>query len=312
MEIQKQYTPHEGNYRHGGNSMEWIVVHNTGNSASAENEARYAQNDQHESSYHYVLDGDECYQLLNDWDTAWAVGAWRGAVQWIGNSESISIEVVSDGVEFTVAEKDQLRELVGALMAEHGIPADHVVRHYDCHSGRKDCPAFYVDEGAWADLRAYITGGSDSSITFSDGGPSVSAPSGDINIWLQAEDDGGILPAVCNGSDNAGNGIPIRYLAAWVDNGTLDVRANGLPWLTDPSNLEDHEFGCVGDGGDITRLYMYLHAPNADRRVWYRAMVNGEWLAWMKDDIDTGGSGDSFAGNGRDPITRVEAYIGGL
>lgn len=41
----------------------------------------------------------------------------------------------------------------------------------------------------------------------------------------------------------------------------------------------------------------------------YRVMVNGGWYDWMLDDHDTGGSGDDFAGDGENPIQRVEAYI---
>lgn len=161
MDIIHDYTAHDGNYTPGGNRCRYIVVHNTGNSASANAEARYAQNSQHPSSYHYVLDGLECYQLLDDTDTAWAVGAWSGARQIIANSESISIEVASDGEEFSDAEQRQLRDLVAMLMERHSIDADHVVRHYDCHTGHKDCPAYYAGSGnkAWDNLHDYITGG---------------------------------------------------------------------------------------------------------------------------------------------------------
>lgn len=156
--ISRAYHAHSGNYRPGGNSRRYIVVHNTGNTASALNEAKYAQNDQHESSYHYVLDGTgTIYQILDDTDTAWAVGAWKGAVQYIGNAESISIEVVSDGVGFTQAEKDELRWLVCKLMKQYGIPVSRVVRHWDCHTGRKRCPAYYVDMARWTELLRYIT-----------------------------------------------------------------------------------------------------------------------------------------------------------
>lgn len=157
VEPSRKYHAHVGNYTPGGNSHRYIVVHNTANIASAKSEARYAQNNQHESSYHYVLDGRGCYQLLDDTDTAWAVGAWPGARQLVGNGESISIEVCSPGVEFTAAERDQLRSLVRRLMGAHGIPASHVVRHYDCHTGRKPCPAWYVDGGRWDELHSYIT-----------------------------------------------------------------------------------------------------------------------------------------------------------
>lgn len=156
--ISRAYHAHGGNYTPGGNSCRYIVVHNTGNTANASAEARFAQNDQHPSSYHYVLDGGgTVYQILDDTDTAWAVGAWRGARQLIGNGESNSIEVCSNGTPFTADEIAELHWLVRLLMERHGIPASRVVRHYDCHTGHKDCPAAYVDNGRWETLREIIT-----------------------------------------------------------------------------------------------------------------------------------------------------------
>ena len=162
--ISREYHAHSGNYTPGGNSRRWIVVHNTGNSASAVNEAKYAQNNQHPSSYHYVLDGSgTIYQILDTSDTAWSVGAWSGAVQLVGNNESINIEVCSDGDRFSDAEQAELAWLVQQLMATYGIDADHVVRHWDCHTGRKMCPAYYAGYGnhEWGVLHETITEGGD-------------------------------------------------------------------------------------------------------------------------------------------------------
>jgi len=144
--INKRYTAHKGNYGSGTNARKYIVVHNTGNTASALNEAKYAHNDQHASSYHYVLDGSgTIYRTLPPRRIAWAVGTagFSGARRLIGNDESISIEVKSNGTKFTGAEIAELRWLVKRLMKRYGIPAKNVVRHYDCHTGRKDCPAYY-------------------------------------------------------------------------------------------------------------------------------------------------------------------------
>lgn len=160
MDISREFHSHSGNYDAGGNSCQYIAVHNTGGTGSARDEASYAQRDCHGTSYHYVLDGEECYQILDDEDRAWAVGCanWKGARQLIGNNRAISVEVCSDGTEFTQAEREQLRELVGILMERHGIDADHVVRHYDCHTGHKLCPQYYsLNPDAWEELKAYIT-----------------------------------------------------------------------------------------------------------------------------------------------------------
>lgn len=158
--ISREFHAHSGNYSAGGNAPRYIVVHYTANTATARQEATYAATSQHPSSYHFVLDGGgTIYQLLDVTDTAWAVGAWAGATQLIGNSESVSIEVCNDGRQFTTDEVAELRWLVRKLMRELGIDADHVVRHFDCHTGRKDCPLYYAGFGnkAWETLRDTIT-----------------------------------------------------------------------------------------------------------------------------------------------------------
>lgn len=158
-------------YTAGGNSKKYIVVHNTASTASAYAEARNLHNNPGQSSFHYTLDGKDIYQCVHDYDTAWAVGKWSGTVAYIRNNESISIEVCSPGTEFTQAEKDQLRWLVHDLMSAYGIPASRVVRHWDCHSGRKECPMFYAgsNNAAWTKLHAYITSGEeDEEVTSED------------------------------------------------------------------------------------------------------------------------------------------------
>lgn len=161
--ISREYHAHAGRYQSGGNSCDYIVVHNTGNSASALAEARNQQNNfSRPAGAHYFLDGGgTIYQLLDDTDTAWAVGAWSGARQLISNFESISIEVCSDGTEFTDAEIEELTWLVQLLMERHDIPARNVVRHWDCHTGRKECPAWYVPMNRWYTLHKTITEGDD-------------------------------------------------------------------------------------------------------------------------------------------------------
>lgn len=160
--ISNAYHAHAGNYTPGGNTCRWIVVHYTGAAGSALNTAKWSQNDRHDSSFHYVLDGGGViYQLLADTDTAWAVGAWTGYRQLIGNAESISIEVCSSGADFTASEIAELRWLVRRLMAAHGIPAARVVRHYDCGTNHKLCPAPYcgntANDAKWVALRKAIT-----------------------------------------------------------------------------------------------------------------------------------------------------------
>lgn len=167
-------------YTAGGNTRKYIVVHNTANAASAVNEARNLANNAGQSSFHYAVDDNDIVQCVHDYDSAWAVGAWAGTTAYIRNSESISIEVCNPGTEFSTAEKQNLRALVLHLMEYYNIPASRVVRHWDCHSGRKACPRFYAGAGnaAWIALHAYITGQTGSVPS---GGGSFSSGLGDLS-----------------------------------------------------------------------------------------------------------------------------------
>lgn len=146
-------------YTAGGNSRKYIVIHNTANTATAVQEANNLKNNNGSSSFQYAVDDVDIVQCVHDYDTAWAVGAWSGATAYITNSQSISIEVCNPGTEFSEASKRNLKALVQHLMDYYDIPADHVVRHWDCHSGRKQCPKFYsgATNAAWNALHAYIT-----------------------------------------------------------------------------------------------------------------------------------------------------------
>lgn len=147
--------------------------------------------------------------------------------------------------------------------------------------------------------------------------PDTPNNSEEYNIYLQARTANKILPKVTNNEDNAGIDVPMTYLSAWTEPGTLAVQARTekggwLPSLANPQNINDIKFGAVGDGSPITGLRMYYNSPNRDKAVHYRVMVEGgKWLPWMIDHKDTGRSKDTFAGNGK-KIFRVEAYIGDL
>lgn len=158
----KRIWARDDRYTHGGNSRKYIVTHNTANTASAKQEAENLKNNPGKSSFQYVLDDTDIIQCVHDYDTAWAVGPWSGAKAILLNSETISIEVCSNGKEFTAKEVENLRKLVLHLMEYYDIPADHVVRHYDCHTGHKLCPAAYCGSAAkdkrWLKLHGYITG----------------------------------------------------------------------------------------------------------------------------------------------------------
>lgn len=145
-----------------GRSIGYIVIHYTGTDASALNNVKYFSSGNRNASADFFIDKDgSIFQFNANIGNyySWHCGDGKGRYG-ISNSNSIGIEVVSSGAEFTDAQKKALRELVPWLMAQYGVAADNVVRHYD--ASRKTCPAPYAGSAAkdakWKELRAYITG----------------------------------------------------------------------------------------------------------------------------------------------------------
>ena len=154
-----------GNY--GGSraagDIRYLIFHYTGNDGDrAANNAAYFQNNVVKASAHYFVDDTTVWRSVPDLKVAWAVGGGKypdadktgGGTMYgiITNTNSLSIEMcdtIRNGVyqasEATLANAAALgRE----LMAQYGIPLDHVYRHFDVTG--KHCPAYLVDAGAWA------------------------------------------------------------------------------------------------------------------------------------------------------------------
>lgn len=142
-------------------SIEYIAIHYTGTDASALNNVKYFSTGNRGASADFFVDKDGSIFQFNaniaNYYT-WHCGDGKGKYG-ISNANSIGIEVVSSGAEFTDAQKKALRELVPWLMEQHGVKPANVVRHYD--ASRKACPAPYCGSDAkdarWRDLHAFIT-----------------------------------------------------------------------------------------------------------------------------------------------------------
>lgn len=52
----------------------WVVVHNTWNTAPARSEALYMLGNNNNTSFHYVVDEKEAYQLIEETRNAWHAG----------------------------------------------------------------------------------------------------------------------------------------------------------------------------------------------------------------------------------------------
>lgn len=125
-----------------------IVVHNTANDASADQEIRYMNKSAAEGgrqvSFHYAVDDIEAVQGLPENRNGWHAGDGGSGK---GNREGIAIEICyskSGGDRFVKAEQNAV-ELIVDILNRYGWGIDKVTKHQD-YSG-KYCPHRTLDMG---------------------------------------------------------------------------------------------------------------------------------------------------------------------
>ena len=160
MDIYTRYPCHPGNYQRGrAQPVSYLVYHYVGAAGGAEANAKYYHNTPGiGASAHYFVDhapGVQVWESVAEGDTAWHCGRSDGQYRHPAcrNANSIGIEMCchqrADGSWYIDEETmDAAAELGRDIMARHGIPLEHVVRHYDVTG--KLCPRPLVDEAAWA------------------------------------------------------------------------------------------------------------------------------------------------------------------
>lgn len=151
-----------------GRTIKHIVVHYTATSASAEDNCKYFSGGNRGASADFFINKDgSIYQFNGDINNyySWHCGDGGGRYG-ITNAQSVGIEVVSSGEDFTSQQISSLASLVSSLMQTYNVPAQNVVRHYD--ASRKRCPAPYIDENKWKTLWQKITNGSGGPLTGTD------------------------------------------------------------------------------------------------------------------------------------------------
>lgn len=120
-----------------------IVVHNTANNASANNEVSYMIGNADYVSYHYAVDDKEIVQGIPENRNTWNTGDGSGK----GNMEGISIEIcysLSGGSRFTEAEKNAAW-FVATLLTKYNWDISKVTKHQDYNG--KYCPHRTLDMG---------------------------------------------------------------------------------------------------------------------------------------------------------------------
>ena len=141
VNIKEKFIPKNTNARPGyAMKPEYITVHNTANTskgANAESHANYLQNSgkNNYTSYHFVVDDKEAYQLLPCNEVGWHAGDSSTGT---GNRKSIGIEICENSDGNLLKATDNATELVAHLMKTYNIPLSKVVQHNNW-SG-KNCP----------------------------------------------------------------------------------------------------------------------------------------------------------------------------
>ena len=123
---------------------EFIVVHNTANDASAENEIKYMISNNEKVSYHYAVDDKEVVQGIPENRNAWHAGDGGNGK---GNRKGIAIEICyskSGGEKFIQAEKNAVK-FIAQKLKEKNWGIDKVKKHQDFMN--KYCPHRTLDMG---------------------------------------------------------------------------------------------------------------------------------------------------------------------
>ena len=124
--------------------VRYIVVHNTANDASANNEVAYMISTNVATSFHFAVDDKEIVQGIPLERTAFHAGDGRNGK---GNKYGIGIEICyskSGGERFLEAEK-RAAKLIAYLLKKYNLDISAVITHKDC-SG-KYCPHRTLDMG---------------------------------------------------------------------------------------------------------------------------------------------------------------------
>lgn len=132
-----------------------FTVHYTGGTGSAKNNCLYFGSANRNSSADWFIDKDGTIVEYNnpfDGYYTWHCGDGHGKYG-ITNTNSIGVEVVSNGEDFTPAQVVALSALYEYVCQVLGRKLN-VVRHYD--ASRKHCPAPYVDPAKWGYLKPQI------------------------------------------------------------------------------------------------------------------------------------------------------------
>lgn len=289
--IRKTDIAHRSNYGNKRNTsnIKYIVLHYTANDGDTdEANGNYFNGPNRNASAHLFVDDDSCTQSVPDNYVAWSVGGNKypntkgGSLYGIAtNANTLNIEMcdtIKNGkYEASAKTQENVITIVREKMKRYNIPIDRVIRHYDVTG--KLCPAYFVDETAWAAFKARIAGAStDSGSSISAPKPSTPKPSGKINVVHQANAKGaGWQSEVTNYNNSNSNGY-----SGWLGKPIVAFRAK-----------------TKGDAKTVGYLEYRAHR------------LGGGWYGWRRD-YEQDNAGDTFAGDGKNSVDGLQFRIVGV
>ena len=279
---------------------EFIVVHNTANDASANNEISYMRSNNDETSFHYAVDDKEVVQGILTNRNAWHAGDGNGT----GNRNGIAVEICyskSGGDRFIKAEKNAAK-FIASLLKQYGWGIDKVTKHQD-YSG-KYCPHRTLDMGWERFLNMIRSELGQATVPVTSGSSSnTSNITGDITYQSYDNVKKMWLPEVKNYSDYAGNfGNAMGGLRAKCKYGEIKMQVHTVngSWL-DVVSSKNYKKNDKNSGASYAGIY----GKNIDGvRIWssqgyvtYQAhLKDGDWLEEVDSRNSDSGGANSYAG----------------
>lgn len=207
-----------------------IVVHNTANDASAQNEISYMINNNRETSFHFAIDDKEVVQGIPLDRNAWHAGDGNGK----GNREGIAIEICysKSGGDKWLKAVDNTARFIAQLLKERNWGIDKVTKHAD-YSG-KHCPHRILDEYGWNNFLNLVSG-------YLNGTTANEKISVTYQVWDDVKN--AWLPNVTDLTDYAGiYGHDVCAVYANLTKGNIiyKVHTKGGKWLPEVKNRSDY------------------------------------------------------------------------
>lgn len=286
-----------------------IVVHNTANDASANNEISYMKNNNNETSFHYAVDDKEVVQGIPTNRNAWHAGDGHGK----GNMQGIAIEICyskSGGDRFIKAEQNAAK-FIAQLLKERGWGIDKVTKHQDYSN--KYCPHRTLDMGWERFLNMVRSELGQAQVNTSTSSNSNSNKDYTGKITYQSYDNvkNKWLPEVNSHdtSEYAGNlGNNMGGLRAKPTYGEIQIQAHvigkgWLGWVSSKNYSKNNKTNGNSYAGLYGKNIDMIRIKSTKGYVDYRAYDNikKKWLPWVRSTNQ-----NEYAGNEGNPIGGIQ------